>query len=75
LEARGVGVCGFARGGNRTTSATKSWFQPRICIFPRVLSLSGCRVSSVIVNFRNQLRLLASVRSRVRLSSSRNAVR
>jgi hypothetical protein len=55
-----------------STSARKSWFQPQICIFPRVLSLSGCRVSSVIANFRNQLRLFASVRSRVRLSSSRN---
>src|SRR4051812_34818700 len=40
-------------------------------IFPRRLSLSGCRFRSVTAKRRSQLRLLPNVRARVRLSSSR----
>ena len=41
-------------------------------ILPRRLSLMGWRFSRVTAKRRSQLRLLPSVRSRVRLSSSRN---
>src|SRR5262245_21285767 len=61
---------------HQTHCSDRTWVRKSVLrlqeiILPRRLSFSGWRFRSVTAKRRSQLRLLANVRSRVRLSSSR----